>query len=164
MKIGVPKEIKDMENRVAVTPQGVAALVRAGHEVLVEASTGLGSGFADEEYLAAGARLGDAAGAWAADLVVKVKEPVPPEYPYLKRQIVFTFFHLAGVDPGLTQALLDGGTTAVAYETLEDGQGRLPLLAPMSAVAGNMAAQVGAYYLARFNGGRGVQLLSLIHI
>ncbi|MGI2325259.1 MULTISPECIES: alanine dehydrogenase [unclassified Methylococcus] len=158
MKIGVPKEIKDLENRVAVTPQGVAALVNAGHEVLVEVAAGLGSGFADEEYLAAGARLVNAADAWAADLVVKVKEPVPSEYPYLKRQTVFTFFHLAGVDPGLTRALLDGGTTAVAYETLEDAQGRLPLLAPMSAVAGNMAAQVGAYYLARFNGGRGVQL------
>ncbi|MDD2769600.1 MAG: alanine dehydrogenase [Methylococcus sp.] len=158
MKIGVPKEIKDLENRVAVTPKGVAALVQAGHEVRVEASAGVGSGFADEEYLVAGALLCDAAGAWAADLVVKVKEPVPSEYGYLKRQLVFTFFHLAGVDSGLTLALLDGGTTAVAYETLEDGLGRLPLLAPMSAVAGNMAAQVGAYYLARFNGGRGVQL------
>jgi alanine dehydrogenase len=158
MKIGVPKEIKDLENRVAVTPLGVAVLVRAGHKIYVEESAGLGSGFEDSEYAEAGAELTHAPDAWNADLVVKVKEPLPSEYRYLRRQMVFTFFHLAGVDPGLTRALLDARTTAIAYETLEDERGRLPLLAPMSAVAGNMAAQVGAYYLARFNGGRGVQL------
>jgi alanine dehydrogenase len=158
MKIGIPKEIKNKENRVALTPDRVALLVAAGHEVIVEAGAGLGSAFADEEFLEAGARLGSAGDAWNADLVLKVKEPLESEYPYLRDQIVFTFFHLAGVPRSLTEALLERGTTAVAYETLEDAQGRLPILAPMSAVAGNMAALVGAYYLAKFNGGKGVQL------
>jgi alanine dehydrogenase len=158
MKIGIPKEIKNKENRVALTPDRVMPLVAAGHELMVEAGAGLGSGFTDAQYAEAGAALVSAADAWNAELVVKVKEPEPSEYPYLRDQIVFTFFHLAGVPRSLTEVLLERGTTAVAYETLEDAQGRLPILAPMSAVAGNMAALVGAYYLAKFNGGRGVQL------
>lgn len=158
MKIGIPKEIKNKENRVALTPDGAAALVTAGHYVVVETSAGIGSGFSDAEFIQAGAVIGSTAEAWDADLIVKVKEPMEAEYPYLRDQIVFTFFHLAGVPRSLTETLLERGTTAVAYETLEDEQGRLPLLAPMSAVAGNMAALVGAYYLAKFNGGRGVQL------
>ena len=155
MRVGVPKEIKDNENRVAMTPDGARTLVEAGHEVSVEPGAGSGSGFSDTDYLAAGATVGDVAAAWGTDLVIKVKEPEPAEYRYLGGQIVFTYFHLAGVDPGLTEALLASRTMAVAYETVEDEQGRLPLLAPMSAVAGSMAPLVGAWYLARFNGGRG---------
>ncbi|CAL1238993.1 alanine dehydrogenase [Candidatus Methylocalor cossyra] len=158
MRIGIPKEIKDKENRVALTPERVGALVAAGHEVVVEAGAGLGSGFTDHDYAAAGARLGDTGAAWGTELVLKVKEPLEAEYPYLRDQMVFTFFHLAGVPRSLTETLLERGTTAVAYETLEDAQGRLPILAPMSAIAGNMAALAGAYYLAKFNGGKGVQL------
>ncbi len=155
MRVGVPREIKDNENRVAMTPDGVRTLVEAGHEVTVELEAGSGSGFSDADYLAAGAKIADVAAAWGTDLVLKVKEPEPAEYRYLGGQIVFTYFHLAGVDPGLTGALLAGRTMAVAYETVEDELGRLPLLAPMSAVAGSMAPLVGAWYLARFNGGRG---------
>lgn len=158
MKIGILKEIKDRENRVAMTPDGVKTLAGHGHAVVVETGAGLGSGFADPEYRQAGAQLVSAAEAWATDLVIKVKEPLPGEYQYLTGQLVFTFFHLAGVEPGLTDALLETGTTAIAYETLEDAQGKLPILAPMSAVAGNMATLMGGYYLARFNQGRGVQL------
>lgn len=162
MKIGVPKEIKDQEYRVALTPEGAGALVAAGHSVVVEQSAGTGSGFDDAAYAAAGAEVGTADEAWAAGLVLKVKEPLAREHRYLGAQTVFTFFHLAGVEPALTDALLRAGTTAAAYETLEDEAGRLPLLAPMSAIAGNMAAQMGAYYLARFNGGRGTQLGSVL--
>jgi alanine dehydrogenase len=158
MNIGVLKEIKDRENRVALTPSGAAQLAAAGHAVLVERGAGLGSGFADEEYVDAGAHLVDAATAWSANLIVKVKEPLEPEYRFLSGQIVFTYFHLAGVTPSLTQALLDAKTTAIAYETVEDGEGRLPLLAPMSGVAGSMAPTIGNYYLAKFNGGRGMLL------
>ncbi|NJD06551.1 MAG: alanine dehydrogenase [Methylococcaceae bacterium] len=158
MKIGIPKEVKDKENRIALTPQGAAALTAAGHEVWVQEGAGLGSGFADADYQAAGARTGGLDRVWDADLVVKVKEPLEQEYPLLRSQLLFTYFHLAGAPRPLTEALLERGTTAVAYETLEDEAGRLPLLAPMSAVAGNMAATVGAYYLAKSQGGRGVQL------
>lgn len=158
MKIGLPKEIKDKENRVALTPRGVAALCASGHTVVVQAGAGVGSGFEDAEYAASGARIGDVGEAWDCDLVVKVKEPLEPEHSYLASQVLFTFFHLAGCAPNLTRALVDRGTTAIAYETLEDDAGRLPLLAPMSAIAGNMAALVGAYYLARTHGGKGVQL------
>ncbi|MDO9107317.1 MAG: alanine dehydrogenase [Methylovulum sp.] len=158
MKIGVPKEIKDQEGRVAVTPAGILHLIQQGHAVVVEVDAGVASGFANEQYEQAGARLVSAAEAWAADLVVKVKEPIASEYHYLDGQLVFTFFHLAGVDPALTVALLASATTAIAYETLEDSYGRLPILAPMSAVAGNMATLMGSYYLAGFNGGKGVQL------
>jgi alanine dehydrogenase len=158
MKIGTPKEIKDNENRVGLTPTGVATLRSAGHEVLVESGAGRGCGFDDADYVASGARLGTADEAWSAELVVKVKEPLETEYRQLRGQIVFTYFHLAGVPPALTEALLASNTTAVAYETVEDASGRLPLLAPMSAVAGSMAPLVGGYYLAKFNGGRGTLL------
>ncbi|MGR8933925.1 MAG: alanine dehydrogenase [Gammaproteobacteria bacterium] len=158
MKIGIVKEIKDMENRVAVTPQGVKSLAAAGHRVVVESQAGSGSGFSDREYLEAGAEIADTDAAWAADFVVKVKEPLAGEYRYLQGQLLFTFLHLAGAPRDLTEALLQSGTTAIAYETLEDAQGRLPILAPMSAIAGNMATLMGSYYLASFNQGKGVQL------
>lgn len=158
MKIGIPKEIKNQEGRVAITPDGAQHLIQQGHQVFIETDAGLGSGFSNEQYRQAGAEMVTTAAAWAVDLVVKVKEPLEAEYPYLDKQIVFTFFHLAGVVPSLTQELLKKGTTSIAYETLEDEQGRLPLLAPMSAVAGNMATLMGSYYLAKFNQGRGVQL------
>jgi len=158
MRIGVPKEIKDNENRVALTPTGAAALVGAGHRVLVERGAGGGCGFADADYEAAGAELTDRDGAWDGELVVKVKEPLESEYQRLHGQILFTYLHLAGVPRELTEVLLASGTTAIAYETVEDDAGRLPLLAPMSAVAGSMAPIVGSYHLARFNGGRGMLL------
>lgn len=158
MIIGVPKEIKLQEYRVALVPSGVAELVRVGHEVLIEAGAGLGSGYADSEYQQAGARIVSTGKAWAAQLVIKVKEPLSVEYDYLQGQIIFTFLHLAGVEKELTNRLIASGTTAIAYETLEGRRGDLPILAPMSAIAGNMAALVGAYYLASFNQGNGVQL------
>jgi alanine dehydrogenase len=162
MRVGVPKEIKNNENRVALTPSGTAALAARGHEVTVEQGAGLGAGFRDADYAAAGATLGDAVECWSSALVVKVKEPLVGEYGYLRGQIVFTYFHLASVDPALTTALLASNTTAVAYETVEDDRGRLPLLAPMSAVAGTMAPIVGSYYLAKFNRGRGTLLGELL--
>ena len=158
MEIGIPREIKDREGRVSLTPEAVRQLVSDGHTVKVEKDAGVGSGFQDHEYLDAGALIVDVEKAWKSDLVVKVKEPLPSEYPYLKDQILFTFLHLSGVDPKLTDALLEGGTTGIAYETLEAPDGSLPILAPMSAVAGNMAALEGAYYLAKSQGGKGVQL------
>jgi alanine dehydrogenase len=158
MRIGVPREIKDNENRVGLTPHGVAALRARGHEIVIERGAGLGCGFVDADYAAAGAELGDARGAWQRELVIKVKEPLEPEYAELRGQIVFTYFHLAGAPRALTDALLASRTTAIAYETVEDERGGLPLLAPMSAVAGAMAPLVGAYYLAKFNGGRGTLL------
>ncbi len=158
MRIGVPKEIKDRENRVAITPDGVRLLADAGHEVSIQHGAGCGSGFSDEAYIDAGASPGDADMVWAADLVVKIKEPLESEYTYLRGQLIFTYFHLAGVAETLTDALLATNTTAIAYETVEDAHGRLPLLAPMSAVAGDMAVMIGAYYLARFNDGKGMLL------
>jgi alanine dehydrogenase len=158
MRIGVPKEIKNKEGRVAITPDGVRYLTQKEHQVYVELDAGSESGFANEQYEQAGARMVSAAAAWAVDLVVKVKEPLESEYQYLDGQIVFTYFHLAGVTPSLTHELLKKAVTAIAYETLEDEQGRLPLLAPMSAIAGNMATLMGGYYLAKFNQGKGVQL------
>jgi alanine dehydrogenase len=122
---------------------------------MLEENAGAGAGLHDADYVAAGAVLGDAAACWSSELVLKVKEPLAAEYAHFRGQIVFTYFHLAGADPSLTAALLASGTTAVAYETVEDARGRLPLLAPMSAVAGSMAPLVGSYYLAKFNGGRG---------
>ena len=126
MRIGVPKEIKDKENRVGLTPDGVSALVEAGHEVIVEHQAGDGSGYTDQEYLNRGARLASAGDAWGSELVVKIKEPLAAEYDWLKGQIVFTYFHLAGVARDLTDTLLDSGTTAIAYETIEDAAGHLP--------------------------------------
>ena len=135
MKIGVPREIKENENRVALTPDGARALVQAGHSVLVQNGAGTGSGFPDDDYAGAGAQLVSAGAAWETDLVLKVKEPLEAEYHHLGKQMVFTYFHLAGVTRTLADALLEHGTTAIAYETVEDDQGKLPLLSPMSAVA-----------------------------
>jgi len=158
MHIGVPRERKNRENRVGLTPTGAAVLASKGHAVPIEQDAGRGSGFSDQDYVAAGATIGDEAEAWSADLVVKIKEPLEAEYAFLRGQIVFTYFHLAGVTPTLTDALLDSRTTAIAYETVENASGGLPLLAPMSAVAGSMAIAMGNYYLARFNDGRGILL------
>ncbi|WP_291424032.1 alanine dehydrogenase [Deinococcus sp.] len=158
MYIGLPKEIKVKENRVALTPGGVATLVRRGHSVVVERGAGLGSSLTDSDYEQAGATLGSAADAWAADMVVKVKEPVESEYPHLRRDLLlFTYLHLAADKP-LTDALLAAGTTAVAYETVQDAGGGLPLLTPMSEVAGRLSVQAGAYHLQKPAGGRGVLL------
>ncbi len=157
MKIGVVREIKDQEDRVGLTPEDVRVLVERGHRVLVERNAGAGSNFSNEEYVGAGAGMAGPDQAWDCDLVVKVKEPSPSEYDYLQQQMVFTFFHLAGADPQLAKTLVARGTTAIAYETLEDNTGKLPLLSPMSAIAGNMASLVGAYYLQTSQGGKGVQ-------
>ncbi|MEE9426361.1 MAG: alanine dehydrogenase [Methylococcales bacterium] len=158
MDIGVVKEIKNQEYRVAFTPHHALELTQSGHRVLVENNAGIGSGFSNDHYYSSGAELCDTAQTWDADLVLKVKEPLAEEYAFLQGQILFTFLHLAGTDPVLTEALLDSKISALAYETLEDEHGRLPLLAPMSAIAGNMATQMGSYYLARIHGGKGVQL------
>jgi alanine dehydrogenase len=158
MIIGIPKEIKTLENRVSMTPAGVEALTRRGHEVIVEAGAGLGSGFSDDEYTAAGATLKDAAGAWAAEMVIKVKEPIASEYKYLRDDLLlFTYLHLAADKP-LTEALLNAGTTGVAYETVQLDDGSLPLLMPMSEVAGRLASQEGALHLKKTMGGRGMLL------
>lgn len=160
MRIGVPTEVKDAEYRVAITPAGVRELALAGHEVIVQAGAGEGSALTDGDYAGAGARIMDAAGdVWAgADLVLKVKEPVGAEFAHLREDLVlFTYLHLAAGE-ALTRALLDAGTTAVAYETVVGRDGGLPLLQPMSEVAGRMAPQVGADALQRTRGGRGVLL------
>ncbi|MFC5815265.1 alanine dehydrogenase [Nonomuraea harbinensis] len=157
MKIGVPAEVKNHEYRVAATPAGVHELVERGHDVTVQRGAGEGSHITDEEYLAAGAKIRDSADqVWAeADLVLKVKEPIAEEYHRLREGLViFTYLHLAASRP-CTDALLAARTTAIAYETVQVN-GALPLLAPMSEVAGRLAPQVGAYNLMRFNGGRGV--------
>jgi len=159
MLVGVPKEIKVHEARVALTPEGVFEFVRFGHQVVVEKGAGLGSAISDADYVAAGAQLeGDAAKIWeSADLILKVKEPIESEYPRLRAgQILFTYLHLAA-SKGCTDALIKSGTTAIAYETVEVN-GTLPLLAPMSEVAGRLAVQVGALALQKPNGGRGVLL------
>ncbi len=160
MKIGVPKEIKTNEHRVALIPSGVAALVEAGHSVLVESGAGLDSGFGDEQYRNAGAQLiADARTIWSeAELIVKVKEPIRAEWPHLRDgQILFTYFHFAA-DLELTLAHLDSGAICIAYETVAQPTGELPLLTPMSEVAGRMAVQEGAKYLEQQYGGRGVLL------
>jgi len=162
MRIGLVKEIKDKENRVALTPAGAGQLVAEGHHVSVEENAGVGSSFSNDEYLSAGAEIVSTIAAWDNDLVIKIKEPLEQEYQYLNENILFTYFHLAGAPVALTDALIKAKTSAIAYETVEDDQGRLPLLAPMSAVAGNVAANVGGYYLAKFNGGKGVQLGSVM--
>jgi len=160
MIVGLPKEIKDNEARVGMTPAGAHALVEAGHKVLVEVHAGEASGFADAEYEAAGAEmLAQAAEVWArAEIVVKVKEPVAAEYGYFRPGLVlFTYLHLAPV-PELTEALLKSGVTGIAYETVRDKVGMLPLLLPMSEVAGRMSVQVGATYLQKEHGGCGILL------
>ena len=160
MIIGVPKEIKDNESRVGVTPAGVKALTEAGHKVLVQTQAGVQSGFPDDEYQNAGGEIvGDAGYVWGkSEMVVKVKEPIEPEYPYFRENLVlFTYLHLAPL-PDLTTKLLDSKVIGIAYETVRDRQGTLPLLMPMSEVAGRMSVQVGASYLERERGGRGVLL------
>ncbi|MGG1228105.1 alanine dehydrogenase [Bacillus halotolerans] len=158
MIIGVPKEIKNNENRVALTPGGVSQLVSNGHRVLVESGAGLGSGFENEAYESAGAEIiADPKQVWDAEMVMKVKEPLPEEYAYFRKGLVlFTYLHLAA-EPELAQALKDKGVTAIAYETVNEGR-TLPLLTPMSEVAGRMAAQIGAQFLEKPKGGKGILL------
>jgi alanine dehydrogenase len=158
--IGLPKDIKDNEYRVGLTPAGVRALTDAGHKVIVEKNAGAGSGFEDELYGRAGATILDSPDdIWAqGEMIVKVKEPIAPEYPRMREgQLLFTYLHLAP-DPKQTEALLKNKVTGIAYETITDRRGTLPLLTPMSEVAGRMAIQVGATYLEKMNGGRGILL------
>ncbi|MFB5190351.1 alanine dehydrogenase [Alicyclobacillus fastidiosus] len=160
MRIGVPKEIKDNEDRVAITPAGVHALVDAGHHVFVETNAGVGSGFSDADFQSAGATIrSDAKSTWAdADMVMKVKEPLQSEFGYFRSDLtLFTYLHLAP-EPELTRALVDTGVTAIAYETVQLPDRSLPLLTPMSEVAGRMSIQVGAHFLENPFGGRGVLL------
>ncbi len=158
MRIGVPREIKAEEYRVGLAPAGARALVQAGHQVVVEAGAGLGAGIDDAEYAAAGASLGRVDQAWAAELVIKVKEPIAPEFGYLRPGLtLFTYLHLAAAQE-LARELARRRVTAVAYETIQLADGSLPLLTPMSEVAGRMAVQAGAHFLERPQGGRGVLL------
>jgi alanine dehydrogenase len=158
MKVGVPKEVKNNEYRVAITPAGVHELARSGHDVFIEQDAGVGSAIPDTDFVAAGAQiLPTADDVWqTSDLILKVKEPVADEYHRMRKdQVLFTYLHLAASQP-CTDALLESGTTAIAYETVQLPDGSLPLLAPMSEVAGRMAPQVGAHHLQRDGGGRGV--------
>lgn len=160
MIVGLPKEIKDNEYRVGLTPAGVRALTDAGHQVIVEKDAGDGSGFGDALYQKAGAQIIDSADdIWArAEMIIKVKEPIEPEYPHMREgQLLFTYLHLAP-DRELTKQLLKRKITGIAYETITDRKGGLPLLTPMSEVAGRMAIQVGAHYLEKMAGGRGILL------
>jgi alanine dehydrogenase len=159
LRIGVAKEIKTDEYRVALTPAGARELVQAGHEVLVEATAGDGSSFFDADYERAGARIVSVDDVWGqSELLLKVKEPIASEYPRMREGLVlFTYLHIAADEP-LTRALVESGITAVAYETVETDDRRLPLLAPMSEIAGRLAAQAGAYFLEKPLGGRGVLL------
>ena len=157
MKIGIPKEIKNNENRVGMTPDGVAELVKHGHEVFVQHTAGEGSGFADAAYEKEGAKILPTIEAVydVAEMIIKVKEPIKPEYPLLKHgQLVFTYFHLA-CDLELTEAMVKSGAVCLAYETVQTADKRLPLLVPMSEVAGRMASINGAYYLQKTKGGKG---------
>jgi alanine dehydrogenase len=160
MIIGVPKEIKNNENRVALTPAGTQELIKRGHTVLVQQTAGVGSGFTDDEYSSAGARMiADAIGVFAqADMIMKVKEPVEPEYKLIRKdQLVFTYFHFASYEP-LAKAMIASGAVCLAYETVERLDGSLPLLIPMSEVAGRMSIQEGAKYLEKPLKGRGILL------
>ncbi len=158
MIIGVPKEVKTRENRVSMTPGAVETLARRGHEVLVESGAGLGSGLSDEEYSAAGAKIVSVDQAWGAEMVVKVKEPMAAEYGFLREDLIlFTYLHLAADRPQ-TDALLKSGTIGIAYETVQLPNRSLPLLTPMSEVAGRMSVQAGAHFLEKSQGGRGVLL------
>ena len=160
MIVGIPTEIKNNENRVAITPAGAHELAQLGHEVVVQSGAGVNSGFSDESYTGAGARLAaDAESVWAqADLLLKVKEPIEAEYPLLREgQVLFTYLHLAASRP-CTDALLKAKATAIAYETVQLADRSLPLLSPMSEVAGRLATQVGAYHLMRSQGGKGMLL------
>src|SRR5436190_2499384 len=160
MKIGVPKEIKTNENRVALVPAGAEALIAAGHQVSIETGAGLGSGFADDAYTSVGATIApDAAAVWKdTEMIMKVKEPIEREWPHMRKgQVIFTYFHFAA-DEKLTRAHMKSGATCIAYETVELPSRELPLLTPMSEVAGRMAVQEGAKYLEKLYGGRGVLL------
>ena len=158
MLVGVPKEIKNNENRVAMTPAGVHELVARGHQVLVEKTAGVGSGFSDAEYESAGAQLSDsAAEVWGrAEMIVKVKEPIAIEHPLMRKgQVLFTYLHLAA-SKDCTEAIVNSGTTAIAYETVQLPNRQLPLLQPMSEVAGRLSSQIGAFQLMKTNGGPGI--------
>src|SRR4029079_4373580 len=158
MKVGVVKEIKPDEYRVALTPAGARELVQRGHDVLIETGAGEGSAFPDAQYEANGARIGSVDAVWEQELVLKVKEPIAVEYPRLREgQILFTYLHLAADRP-LTEALAASRAACVAYETVETANGALPLLAPMSEIAGRLASQAGAYFLEKPLGGRGLLL------
>lgn len=159
MRIGIPKEVKNNENRVAMTPAGVIHLVGGGHEVYIETEAGLGSGFTDEEYVKAGAVIvRTAQEAWSMDIVMKVKEPVQSEYTYFREGLIlFTYLHLAA-EPELTKALVDKKVVGIAYETVQLANQSLPLLTPMSEVAGRMATQIGAQFLEKPKGGKGILL------
>ncbi len=160
MIVGVPKEIKTAEHRVALVPAGAESLAGDGHTVLVERGAGVGSGFPDEAYTAAGARLAASADdVWAkAELILKVKEPIEPEWPRMRKgQVLFTYFHFAASE-ALTRAVVQSACVAIAYETVQLSTGELPLLTPMSEVAGRMAVQEGAKYLERVSGGSGILL------
>ena len=156
-RVGVPREVKIAEHRVAMTPDGVREFERHGIDVFVETGAGEGASITDDDYVAAGAQIvPTAADAWSQEMVVKVKEPKPDEFCFLRDDLtLFTYLHLAAY-PEVASALLEAGTTSVAYETVQNGDGSLPLLAPMSEVAGRLAPQMGAHYLERHNGGRGV--------
>ncbi len=160
MKIGVPSEIKTAENRVALVPGGAEALVGDGHTVLVQRGAGEGSGFTDDDYASVGATIVDGAGTvWGeAEMIMKVKEPIEPEWSHMRAgQVIFTYFHFAASE-ALTRAVMESSCVAIAYETVQLASGELPLLTPMSEVAGRMAVQEGAKYLEKFQGGRGVLL------
>lgn len=160
MLVGIPKEIKNNENRVAITPAGVVALLNAGHEVYIETNAGVGSGFTNEDYLAVGAKILDTAKeVWeTAEMIMKVKEPLASEYPYFRENLIlFTYLHLAP-EPELTKALMEKKVVAIAYETVQLDNGSLPLLTPMSEVAGRMSVQIGAQFLEKPHGGKGVLL------
>ncbi|MFA4884430.1 MAG: alanine dehydrogenase [Desulfotomaculaceae bacterium] len=158
MIIGVPKEIKSNEDRVAVTPAGVHTLTGAGHEIIIEAGAGLGSGISDEAFISAGAKIAEAPSEIfeRAEMIMKVKEPLPQEYPLLREgQILFTYLHLASA-PELTRSLIEKKVIGIAYETIQLDNGTLPLLVPMSEVAGKMSVQIGAHFLEKPSGGRGI--------
>ncbi|WP_275395060.1 alanine dehydrogenase, partial [Clostridioides difficile] len=159
MRIGIPTEIKNNENRVAMTPAGAVHLVHNGHEVFVQKGAGIGSGFTDEEYVQAGAKLVETAEeAWNQEMVMKVKEPIESEYGYFREGLIlFTYLHLAP-EPELTKALIDNKVASIAYETVQLDNRSLPLLAPMSEVAGRMSAQIGAQFLEKTKGGKGILL------
>lgn len=158
MNIGIPKEIKDQEQRVGLLPSAVRALTDQGHRVVVESQAGLGAGYDDQAYRQAGAEIATAAIAWSQDLVIKVKEPLAAEYPYLRKGLLlFTYLHLAANLP-LTEALIESGTSAIAYECVESRDRRFPLLTPMSIIAGRLSVQFGAHFLERPQGGSGVLL------
>ncbi|MGR3742350.1 alanine dehydrogenase [Companilactobacillus sp. DQM5] len=158
MIIGVPKEIKNEEERVGSTPAGVSNLVKAGHEVRVQSGAGIGSGYSDSDYESVGAKIVSVDEAWASDMVIKVKEPLEEEYHYFRDDlIIYTYLHLAA-DPKLTDALLNAKTTGIAYETMVGRDGGLPLLVPMSEIAGRMSVQLGSHFLEQNHGGKGIVL------